>query len=49
MQIIRILEMKTKLYILSFGAGGSQSLTQEALQALNASQVIVAYSKYARE
>lgn len=41
--------MKTKLYILSFGAGGSHYLTQEALQALKESQVIVAYSKYARE
>lgn len=41
--------MKTKLYILSFGAGGSRYLTQEALQALKESQVIVAYSKYARE
>jgi precorrin-3B C17-methyltransferase len=41
--------MKTKLYILSFGAGGSNYLTQEALQALKESQVVVAYSKYARE
>lgn len=41
--------MKTKLYILSFGAGGTNYLTQEALQALQESKVVVSYSKYARE
>lgn len=41
--------MKTKLFILSFGAGGTQYLTQEALKALEESQVVVSYSKYARE
>lgn len=41
--------MKTKLFILSFGCGGTSYLTQEAIQALKESQVVVAYSKYARE
>lgn len=41
--------MKTKLFILSFGCGGTSYLTQEAIKALQESQVVVAYSKYARE
>lgn len=46
---MRMWEMKTKLFILSFGAGGTNYLTKEALQALQESQVVVSYSKYARE
>lgn len=41
--------MKTKLFILSFGCGGTAYLTQEAIKALQESQVVVSYSKYARE
>jgi precorrin-3B C17-methyltransferase len=41
--------MKTKLFILSFGCGGTAYLTQEAIMALKESQIVVAYSKYARE
>jgi precorrin-3B C17-methyltransferase len=38
-----------KLYIVSTGAGGEQYLTQEALKAIEESEVIVSYTKYAKE
>lgn len=38
-----------KLYILSSGAGGENYLTTEALQALQDAEVIVSYTKYAKE
>jgi precorrin-3B C17-methyltransferase len=41
--------MKTTLYILGIGCGGTSYLTQETLKALQQCEVIVAYSKYARE
>ncbi|MFA7084604.1 MAG: precorrin-3B C(17)-methyltransferase [Arcobacteraceae bacterium] len=41
--------MKTRLFILSFGTGGTNYLTQEAIHALQQSVVVVSYSKYARE
>ena len=39
----------SKLTILSSGAGGSDYLTQEALKALDEAQVVVSYTKYAKE
>lgn len=41
--------MKTKLFILSLGTGGINYLTKEALVALKESEVVISYSKYARE
>ena len=41
--------MKTKLYITSVGAGGLNYLTTQVKNAINESEVIVSYSKYARE
>ncbi len=38
-----------KLYILSSGAGGIEFITQEAIKALKDSEVIVSYTKYAKE
>lgn len=38
-----------KLYIVSCGAGGLDYLTTEALDAIKESEVVVSYSKYARE
>jgi len=39
----------SKLTILSSGAGGSNYLTQEALKALDEAEVVVSYTKYAKE
>jgi len=38
-----------KLYILSSGAGGVEFITQEAIKALQDSEVVVSYTKYAKE
>ncbi len=38
-----------KLYIVSTGAGGTNYLTREALDAINDSEVIVGYTKYIKE
>lgn len=38
-----------KLYIVSTGAGGTNYLTREALEAINDSEVIVGYTKYIKE
>jgi precorrin-3B methylase len=38
-----------KLTILSSGAGGSEYLTTQALKALQDAQVVVSYTKYAKE
>jgi len=38
-----------KLYILSSGAGGTQYLTIEAIEALKECEVVVSYTKYAKE
>jgi len=38
-----------KLYIISSGAGGTSYITPEARQALDECEVVVSYSKYARE
>ncbi len=38
-----------KLYILSSGAGGDSYITMEALEALNECEVVVSYTKYAKE
>jgi precorrin-3B C17-methyltransferase len=38
-----------RLYIVSTGAGGTKYLTQEALQAIQEAEVIVSYTKYAKE
>ena len=38
-----------KLYILSSGAGGDSYITMEALEALNKCEVVVSYTKYAKE
>ncbi len=39
----------TTLYILSTGAGGTDYLTTEAKRALDASDIVVSYAKYAKE
>ncbi len=41
--------MKNKLYIVSSGAGGLNYLTPEAKEAISDCEVVVSYSKYARE
>ena len=41
--------MAKKLYILSTGAGGTKYMTNEALEALNASEVVVGYRNYVKE
>jgi precorrin-3B C17-methyltransferase len=41
--------IKNKLYIVSSGAGGLNYLTPEASQAIKECEVVVSYSKYARE
>ncbi|AXH15136.1 precorrin-3B C(17)-methyltransferase [Malaciobacter mytili] len=41
--------MAKRLYIVSSGAGGTSYITPEAKKAIENSEVIVAYSKYARE
>jgi precorrin-3B C17-methyltransferase len=41
--------MAKRLYIVSSGAGGLDYISSEALKAINDSEVIVSYSKYARE
>jgi precorrin-3B C17-methyltransferase len=41
--------MAKRLYILSSGAGGSSYITAQALEALEDSQTIVSYTKYAKE
>ena len=38
-----------KLYILSSGAGGTSYITTQAVEAINDSEVIVSYTKYAKE
>ncbi len=38
-----------KLYIVSTGAGGEQYLTTQAIEAINDSEVIVSYTKYAKD
>ena len=38
-----------KIYILSSGAGGTSYITTQALDAINDSEVIVSYTKYAKE
>ena len=38
-----------RLYIVSTGAGGLGYISPEAINAINESEVIVSYSKYARE
>ncbi len=38
-----------KLYILSSGAGGTSFITTQAMDAINDSEVIVSYAKYAKE
>ena len=38
-----------KLYILSSGAGGTSYITTQAIEAINDSEVIVSYTKYAKE
>lgn len=38
-----------KLYILSSGAGGTSYITAQAIEAINDSEVIVSYTKYAKE
>ena len=38
-----------KIYILSSGAGGSSYITTQALEAIDDSEVIVSYTKYAKE
>lgn len=38
-----------KLYILSSGAGGTSYITSQAIEAINDSEVIVSYTKYAKE
>ena len=38
-----------KLYILSSGAGGTKFMTTEALKALDECEVVVSYTKYAKE
>jgi len=38
-----------KLYILSSGAGGTNFMTTEALKALDECEVVVSYTKYAKE
>ena len=38
-----------KLYILSSGAGGTEFITQEAIKALKECDVVVSYTKYAKE
>lgn len=38
-----------KLYIVSTGAGGTSYLTSEAIKAIEESEVIVSYTKYAKE
>ncbi len=42
-------KIKNKLYIVSSGPGGLDYITSEALHAIKESQVVVSYSKYARE
>ena len=41
--------MAKKLYIVSTGAGGTDYLTPQALNAIKECEVVVSYSKYARE
>jgi len=41
--------MAKRLYILSSGAGGSSYITTQALEAIDDSEVIVSYTKYAKE
>ena len=42
-------EKMNKLYILSSGAGGTSYITTQAIDAINDSEVIVSYTKYAKE
>jgi precorrin-3B C17-methyltransferase len=39
--------MAKRLYIVSSGAGGLDYISSEALKAINDSEVIVSYTKYA--
>ena len=41
--------MAKKLYIVSSGAGGTSYITPEARKALAECEVVVSYTKYARE
>ena len=41
--------MAKKLYIVSTGAGGTSYITPEALKAIDECEVVVSYSKYAKE
>lgn len=39
--------MKSKLYVVGIGPGGKEFMTEQAAQALNASEIIVGYTVYA--
>ena len=41
--------MMKKLYIISSGAGGDTYITTQAVEALNECDVVVSYTKYAKE